>query len=153
MRLFLAALAVMVFVAFGLRAEASRPAGAWDYETLSTLDLISLQDGADRGVMDPTGVAVELLLVPTRVAHIGGRKFLQDEITGLTCAPSESALSRAGEPGDDFLVVRGVMSQPDAAGVREIVGCQVVNWDGVVWEESRAIEAEKQEALFAAGRL
>jgi len=153
MRIFMAAILLTLFVAFGLRAEAPDPADAREYVTLTTLDLINLNEGRAIDSADPAGLSVELLFVPTRAVKSDDVTQLRDEVTGLTCTPAKEAVSRVGQPGDDFLVVRGVMGRADARGLRQIANCRVVGWDGVVWEEQRALEAEKQDALRRAGRL
>ena len=153
MRVFFAAILATLFVAFGLRAESPGPIDAREHHVLSTLELITLNEGRALDTADPAGLPVELLFVPTRMVQDGDHVVLRDEITGIACAPQKAELKRIGQPGDDYLVVRGVMGRPDEGRGREIAGCRVVGWDGVVWEETRAIEADKQRVLYEAGRL
>lgn len=155
MRIFMVlVVAVGLFAAFALRAEVAPEHQPREYLTLNTEDLISLDEtGAFDGGNDPAGLAVELLFVPSQYLHLGSRTLLRDAVTGLACAPDGAALQHIGAPGDDFLVVRGVMGPADPAHGREIAACEVVGYDGVVWEETRTAEQAKQQALFVAGRL
>lgn len=147
-------LGAALFAAVALRAETPVAPPLRNIQVLHTAELIALEQGdLVEGAADPTGLEVELLFVPSAVLQRGETTVLRDEITGVACAPGPAALKRIGRLGDDFLVVRGVMGPRDPANGRELKACQVIGYDGVAWEEARAIESGKQHDLFRAGRL
>jgi hypothetical protein len=147
MRVFAASIVLAVlFIAFGLRAEAPVAVDVPGYEYVSNEQLIAVDEG--RAERLPAGVRVQLMFVPTRALIRGSRTLLRDGVTGVACAAPERVLKRIGELGDDFLVIRGVLGRSN-----EIHACEVVAYNGVAWEEARLAEQQRLSDLREAGRL
>jgi hypothetical protein len=151
MRLFAASIVLAVLmILFGMGVRTPVVAQTSGYEYVSTGDLTAIRQG--RAAAPAPGSRVELMLAPTTAVIHGDSLVLHDDITGMACAASDAVVKKLGRIGDDFLVVRGSLGvmRPGIGG--EVRNCEVVAYNGLLWEAERGAQQQRQRRLREAGR-
>jgi len=150
-----AVIAAVVAVSAGLPARSSTGRTPPGYVFADVDRFVALQRDARwvEAQDEFAGARVEILFTPSATVEVNGRVVLRDALANLTCAAPRDTLSRVARPGDDFLVVRGVLGAVVPGRSTEVLGCEVVSFDGLAWEEAQRSEHNRRLQKYRAGLL
>ena len=149
-----AVFAAVLAVGVGLPARSLAPGAEADFHYADVDRLVAWQRAGDwDAVRDEfAGQAVEILFTPTATVEAGGRVLLHDTRASLTCAVDRGTAARVAAPGDDFLVVRGVVGPVAPGRTTEIRECEVADFRGLAWSAKHRSERDRLRNKYRAGQ-
>lgn len=146
-------LAAVLVIGFGLPARSlvSDEGRAFAYADVDRLVAFRRANdwAAVRDVF--SGQAVEILFTPTAAVKAEGGIVLHDTRAGLACAVSPAIAKRVSRPGDDFLVVRGIVRQVQENRIAILEDCEVTGYEGLAWEAEHRSEHERRRGKYRDG--